>query len=79
MYVYRALCWFACALVPTATSEPALALQNSRLLVTSHHGHSFVIAIEGRKGTRNYAADDTGETTEVRHQRRKAPNGRGEN
>ena len=30
----------------------------------SHHAHSFVIAIEGRKGTRNYARDDTGETTE---------------
>jgi hypothetical protein len=64
MSVYRAWHWLACALVLTATSEPALSM-GSRVLVTSLHAHSYVIVIKGRKGTRNYVPGDSAEATDA--------------
>jgi len=60
MYVYRALPWFICLLVLAAMSESALAWQGSGLRVNSSKTHSFVVAVEGRKGTRIYVPDDYG-------------------
>ncbi len=58
MSFHRTLLWFAAALVSSAASEPAVALGGSQALMTSHPAHSFLVKIEGRKGTRNYVSDD---------------------
>jgi hypothetical protein len=65
MFAYRNLHWFACAtLVSAGATNPALALHGSHVLTTSSYARVYVVEIEGRKGTRNYAPDNAGAATE---------------
>ena len=56
MFPHRPLPWLMCALlVVVANSGPAFALQGLKAFNTA--GPSFVVKIEGRKGTRIYRPD----------------------
>jgi hypothetical protein len=58
MFPHRPLPWLMCALlVVVANSEPAFASQGLKAFA----GPSFVVKIEGRKGTRIYRPDVPGD------------------
>jgi hypothetical protein len=58
--------WFVCAQLITvaACSDPAQALQGSAAFTPATNSHSFVVEIQGRKGTRTYGSDGIEVTTE---------------
>jgi hypothetical protein len=66
MFTDGTLRWFVCAQLITvaAFSDPAQALEGSVALTPRTDAHSFVVEIQGRKGTRNYGSDGVEVTTQ---------------
>jgi hypothetical protein len=58
--------WLLCAqlIAVAAYCDPAQALQGSVAFTPRTNAHSFVVEIQGRKGTRNYGSDGVEVTTE---------------
>jgi hypothetical protein len=68
MSVHRVLLFIVSAqLVPAAMGGDAvMALQRSDTLMTGANAHHLIVTIGGRKGTRNYSADDSGAATDLK-------------